>query len=490
MSILKALKEPKNTVAPGVIKMCDLARRLEDSGEYAEAAEALGNWWQDIGVRPDVDNLSDEEKAAILSRVGTLSGWLGSMKQVSGAQEKAKDLISEGANLFERIQDHDNWADARSDLAICYWREGAFDEARVVLQDVVGGGLVVSPELKGKILLRLVTVETSTKHFETASSLLNQVDSLIKDKGNPLLLGKFYFYRAFTLHCQGEDQNKRELLLSSADDYRRAGLYYKKANHGLFAANVENNLGNVYRLLNDYKNAHSHLNKAIYLYIKLKDQSNAALVYENKAQALLAENKLEEAETAVRTSVAMMRTGDEKSILAESLTTLGIVLSRGGKVKEAELSFVEAKETALEVGDNESAGNAVLTYIEELKSILTPLEFSSLYLEADELLQDSPKISTINRLKKIARKQVEIGRSEVELEISWENFNLPEAVRTHEGKIIMKALNETSGRVTKAAQLLGLSHQNLSLILHQRHKELQQFRVQRKSRRDTKAKTH
>ncbi len=506
MSISKTLKRPE----VGIIAMCDLAKQLEDSGEYVKAAKAMGEWWQGIGVRPDMGNQLAGKKAAILSRIGALSGWLGSTQQVPGSQERAKDLISEGADLFESIDFKQEWAEARSDLAVCYWREGAFEEARIILQDVLNSGVIFSPELKEKILLRLVTVEISTKHFEAASVLINQVASLIEEEENSLLLGKFYFYRAFTLRSQGEDQNNHDLLLAAVEDYQRAGQYYEKIKHGLFAANVENNLGNVYRLLNDYKNAHSHLDKAIYLFIKLKDQANAALVYENKAQAFLAENKLEDAEIAAHTSVKMVRKGDEKSILAESLTTLGIVLSRGGNLDEAIRSFNEAKETALKVGDTESAGNAVLTQMEELQSHLSPIIFRALYMQADELLKNSPKISTINRLQRIVRKQFEISGFQIEepadaqqktkllsqankldslfesgkvkLVIDWENFSLPEAVRSFEGEIILKALSETNGRVTRAARLLGLSHQSLSLILHQRHKELNKFCVQRKPR--------
>jgi tetratricopeptide (TPR) repeat protein len=486
MGILKTQQKQKRVIDEGVIAMCNDAKLLEDSGEYAEAAATLGDWWRGIGIRPEVDNLSDEQKAAILSRVGALSGWLGSTQQIAGSQEKAKDLISEGADLFESMGDHQNWAEIRSDLAVCYWREGAFDEARVVLQDVLCGNFIFSPQLKGKILLRLVTVEISTKHFETASVLLNQVDLLIKDKENLLLLGKFYFYRAFALRSQGEDQNKPELLLSAVNYYNKAGLYYKKIKHELFAANVENNLGNTYRLLKDYKKAHSHLDKATYLFVKLKDQANAALVYENKARAFLVENKLTDAEASARASVAMVSAGDEKSILSESLTTLGMVLTRRGALKEAIRTFTEAKETALGVGDKESAGNAVLTHIEEFQPNLTQIVFRSLYLEADELLKNSPKAGTVSRLQRVARRQFEMGDtdalSESEKTFNWINFSLPEAVRLYERSFILKALNESRGRVTKAARLLGMSHQSLSLILHQRHRDLQQYCVQRKSR--------
>jgi tetratricopeptide (TPR) repeat protein len=492
MNISKLLKASEVAISSNVIAICDFAKQLEDSGEYVKATQALGNWWQGVGIRPNVSNLSADEKAAILSRIGALTGWLGSTQQIAGSQEKAKDLISEAANIFERIEDHQNWAETRSDLAVCYWREGAFDEARVIIQYVLGSGFAFSPELKGKILLRVVTIEISAKQFETASVLINQVNSLIQDKENPLLLGKFYFYRAFILRSQGEDQNKPNLLLSAVNDYHKAGSYYKKAKHNPYVANVETNLGNLLRLLEDFKGAHSHLDKAIYLYVKLRDQSRAASVYDNKARTFIAQNNLSDAEFAARTSVSMLREGGEAWVLSESLITLGMVLSRGGNVDEAVRTFKEAKETALMVGDKESAGNAVLTYIEELQAQLTQVVFRSLYLEADELLKNSPKISTVNRLQRIARKQLEIGNPQSLLKsekyFNWKNFSLYDAIHAYERDLILKALNESGGRVTKAAGLLGVSHQSLSQILHQRHTDLQEHRVQRKPRGSLKIK--
>lgn len=481
MYTLKTPTEPKNSVISGIIGICDSARQLEDSGEYTKAAEALGDWWQGVGIRPDVDGLPDGQKAAVLSRVGALSGWLGSMKQIPDSQEKAKDILSESADLFETANDLQNWGETRSDLAVCYWREGSFEEARVILQHVLDSGFEILPELLGKILLRLVNVEISTKHYGKAMELVNRAASAAAE-GSALLRGKLYFHRALIQRGEGEDKNSPDLIRAAIKDYRQAGIYYKKAKHYIYAAAAESNLGNVYRLLNDNKNAHSHFDRAIYLYTKVKDQTHAAQVYDSKAQALLSEDRLKDAEIAARKAVEIMRAGDERSLLSESLTTLGVVLSRRDTLKEAIDTFVEAKEIALGVGDNESAGNAALTCIEELQSGLTPIVFRSLYLEADELLQQSPKISTLDRLKRIARRQFETSGLEVAPVMNWENFSLSEAVRTYEGEIILRALNETSGRVTRAAKLLGLSHQGLSLILHQRHKELQEFRVRRKSR--------
>jgi tetratricopeptide (TPR) repeat protein len=490
MNISKALKEARQLVAEDVIAMCNTAKQLEDSGNYIDATRAMDKWWQGIGVRPDVDHLPANKKASILSRIGALSGWIGSTQQIAGSQEKAKDLISEAANLFEAIKDHHNWAETRSDLAVCYWREGAFDEARVVLDDVLIHNFKLSPELEGKILLRSLNVEISTCHYSRALDFINRAAPLIEKYGNDLLLGKFYFHQALVFHNRGEDENKPNYVNLAIRGYFQATAHYKKASHERYMAMTENNTGNAHRLLGDFTNAHLHLDEALKMYSELKDKGRAALVYDNKARVFIAQNQLRDAELAAFTSVNMLKEGGEHATLAESLTTLGMVLSRGGNVDDAVRTFIEAKETALIVGDKESAGNAVLTYIEELQSELTPVVFRSLYLEADELLSDSPKISTFNRLQSIARKQFEAGNSESFLKnekyFSWKNFSLPDAIHAYERGLILKALNETGGRMTKAAVLLGVSHQSLSMILHQRHMDLQQYRISRKPRNSLK----
>ena len=65
-------------------------------------AKRLHPFWKGLSFRPDTDGFTDEAKAELLLRTGTLTGWLGSAKQVPGAQELAKDLISESATLFLR----------------------------------------------------------------------------------------------------------------------------------------------------------------------------------------------------------------------------------------------------------------------------------------------------------------------------------------------------------------------------------------------------
>jgi transcriptional regulator with PAS, ATPase and Fis domain len=57
------------------------------------------------------------------------------------------------------------------------------------------------------------------------------------------------------------------------------------------------------------------------------------------------------------------------------------------------------------------------------------------------------------------------------------NFSLHGAVHDLETRLIARALGEARGSVTKAARLLGVSHQLLTNMLNTRHTKLQQKRT-------------
>src|SRR5258707_7473987 len=132
--------EPKITTARGMQDAgakCRAAKALASAGDYEAAREALGGLWGGIGVRPQIEDLAEKDQAEVLLRAGALSGWLGSSSQVPGAQGFAKDLISDSIRVIEALDDQATDAAAPSDLALCYWREGAMDESRVWFREAI-----------------------------------------------------------------------------------------------------------------------------------------------------------------------------------------------------------------------------------------------------------------------------------------------------------------------------------------------------------------
>lgn len=72
------------------------------------------------------------------------------------------------------------------------------------------------------------------------------------------------------------------------------------------------------------------------------------------------------------------------------------------------------------------------------------------------------------RLRNCARLAVsQLGGPELS-----EDFSLPSVLHELEGRYIEEALTRADGKITKAARILGVSHQTLIGIISTRHKQL------------------
>jgi DNA-binding protein Fis len=114
---------------------------------------------------------------------------------------------------------------------------------------------------------------------------------------------------------------------------------------------------------------------------------------------------------------------------------------------------------------------ALLKLIEEQGGAggLHSSEVYELYLRADGLLRETQDAEALARLRACARV---VMRRLAGPEIGREGFNMYEVVHDFEARLIEQALEEACGSVTKAARLLGLTHQTLGTILNTRHKSL------------------
>src|SRR5215204_6211451 len=102
--LLQQIADPSLTHEERARLRCQLAKNLEDTGNYEGAREALGGLWSQVGQPPVLDGLSTETAAEVLLRAGALTGWIGSVKQIEGSQESAKNLLSVSINKFEAVK--------------------------------------------------------------------------------------------------------------------------------------------------------------------------------------------------------------------------------------------------------------------------------------------------------------------------------------------------------------------------------------------------
>ena len=451
---------------------CQLASQLEDEGDYEAAREAMGELWQRVGERPLLEGLDEETKGVVLLRAGVLTGWIGSARQISGGQETAKNLISESIAIFQALPENSRVAEAQSDLAYCYWREGAFDEGRVMLREALSRLTDSDLELKTKALLRSAIIERTANRHNDALRIHTEAARLFQQVENHLLEGSFHNEFAIVLKNLGAAENREDYIDRALIEYAAAGYHFEQAGHIRYQACVENNLAMLFWKADRFADAHERLDRAQMLFTRLKDSVHLAQVDETRARVLLTEGRVVDAERVSRRAVRTLAKGDELSLLAEALTTHGCALARLLHPEQARSTLERAIDIAQQAGDLQSAGLAALTIIEQLSEHLSNDELCITVERAESLLEETLDMPTLKRLSTSACRAL----SRVHMfptRPDWSRFSLKEAMHRYEAHFIQLALKDTGGKVTPAAGLLGLSgHQPLQFILNNRHKDL------------------
>jgi tetratricopeptide (TPR) repeat protein len=496
--------------AEDVLPLCELAKAFEEAGEFDSAVETLHPFWNGPISRPYVSGLEDRVRGELLLRAGTLTGWLGSAKQISGAQEAAKDLITESATIFESLGIAEKFAEAQIDLSICYWREGAMDEARVILRRLLSSGQLQS-EQKLRALLNSAIIENVATRERESLRIYRDAYPLFEKSANHALKGKFHNSYATLLRSVGSSEHREDYIDKALVEYAAASYHFEQAGHRRFQARVENNVGYLYATIGQFQDAQEHLTRARKLHRSVGDHGGAAGAEDTSAQAFLLEGKYEYAEKAARSAVRSLKLGGEQALLAEALTTHGTSLARLKQFDAARMVLDQAVEIGHTAGSCERAGIAAVTAVEELNEHLSLCELQQYYFTAEELLANSQNGSLRTRLGECARRVLAAEFSSVKSDAKTRTkiartqfaatfgsvtvemppgFSLDAEVLRYEGSLIRKALEDSGGSVTRAARLLGVTHQGLAFILNGRHSDLLSIRTPVKKRRRSIIRDH
>ena len=465
---LKELDGPSITTDERAVIRCRVAADLIQAGQYEAARESLGELWRGEGERPDVGGLGDSAAAEVLLQAGALSGWMGKVK---GTQEAAKDLISESAALFERLGESDRAVAARSDLALCYWREGAYDEARAILESA-SALIKDDATLKAKTVLRLALVETWAGRHSDALRLLTDAAPLLDEGASHYLRGSFHSELAVVLRRLGTAERRQDYSDRAIIEYTAAAYHFELARHERYVARIENNLAFLLYKLGRYRDAHEHLDRAQLIFTRLRDAGSLAQVDETRARVLVAEKRYREADRTLAGVIKTLGLGDESALLADAYTVQGIVWARLCAYENSVNVLRRAADVAEGVGALAKAGQAVLALLEEhgASRRLTSAEVYDAYLRANRLLKETQDAEDVERLRACS---LIVVRRLSDPAIHEKNFSLYGAVQDFEAKLIGQALDEAGGSITKAARTLGLAHQTLDTMLKTRHKSLE-----------------
>ena len=457
------------------LRRCKTALEQKDRGDYAGAQEAMRPLWKRVGERPKITGLEPSVAAEVLLCVGILTSWIGTKDQISDAQEIAKNLLTQSITYFESVKDVTKVAVAQSEIAYCYWREGALNEARSWLDEALEK-LAFQGAARARALLKLTTVEWTAGRFREALELLEVNESLFRKITNPTIKGGYHTELAIIHRNLATVENRLEYFRRAINEYREAERQFRLAHNQIFRADVINNVGFLLFKLGHYHEAHKYLKEARRLTVRFKDKTHTAQIDESRAQVLIAERRLPEAERLARRAVSVLRKSDRFCLMAEALITQGVALARLGRTDLARFSFRQAIEAAHRVNALNVAGLAALTLIEEIQD-LAPEILQAAYRQAREWLASSQSPDIKLRLADVAARVVasintDMSADEATEILLTEPGGLRAQLEKHERVVIKRALAEVGGRVTHAASLLDMRYQSLAYIIERRHPDL------------------
>lgn len=486
---LPKLRASRIAVKDDALDLCRKALEFRDKSNYDAAQRTMRPLWKRVGAWPDIEGLPAPVAAEVLLTVGILTGSIGSKDEIKDAQETAKNLITESITLYESLGDVTMIATARAELAYCYWREGALDDARVMFNQAIQR-LTLEGKPRAKAILRLAIVEWSASRCSDSFRLLTDNAALFKKITNHAVRGSYHNQLALAFRHLATTEKRDEYFHEAIREYEQADHDLKLAQNTTFRALVKNNVGFLLFTLCRYKEAQKYLEDARRLTVVTRNKVRTAQIDETRAQVFLAENKFAEAENAARQAAVSFEKNGRHCLLSEALVTQGIALAQLDKAEHAEFTFQRAIEVAHRAGAVNVAGMAALTMIEQLEG-LSPKVMIAAYQRAHSWLCDSQSIEMLRRLNAAAYQTFLCLHGEMDADEALEILlnkppNLQREVLKYERNLVRQALLRAEGSITRAAAMLGMTHQGLAYVIDNRHKDLLPERspVRRRARKD------
>lgn len=467
---LRQLDSPSLTEDERTLLRCRVAAEFIHAGQYEAASEALGELWRGVGERPAVEGMPPAVAAEVLLQCGTLTGLLGGAMNVSGGQERSKDLLTEAVREFQSLGNYQKASEAQAEMGACYWRLGAHDDARVIMREALKPLTESDVELKAKIHIRRTLVEISENRYHDALNILKEAEPVF-ESATDALKARWHGQKALVLDMLATAERRPELFDTAVIEYTAAIYHYEQAKHERYCARNLNNLAMLFYKLGRYKEAHEQLDRAGFIFTKLKDPGNLAQIDETRARVLVAERKYREASRILASAIQTFEQGGESALLADALTLQGVVWVRRGAYDESAAVLRRAADMAERLGARSNAGRALLTFIEEHgeRRVIPPEDVYEAYLRADRLLKGTQDSEDIARLRACSPA---VMRRLAGIRLHDKNFSFYGAIHELETKLIVQALEEAGGSVVRAARLLGLKHQTLTSMLKSRHQKL------------------
>lgn len=107
-------------------------------------------------------------------------------------------MLSEAERKFRSQGMLTKASEAQYELGMCYWRLGAYDDARVIMREALKPLTDAAVELKAKILIRQTIVEIWENRYHEALNILKEAEPVFSSASDALK-GRWHGQKALVL---------------------------------------------------------------------------------------------------------------------------------------------------------------------------------------------------------------------------------------------------------------------------------------------------
>ena len=375
-------------------------------------------------------------QAEILRLCGFFLSYYGRSHNLKSYQERGKDFLIRAIELFNKRTLPHKSAEAKVTLSLCYWHEGAISECETILAETEAeyANNQLHPVYIQICINRVITLLSKSSenpsNAQQGMEIIKKISTAIEFCEDMRLKAMYHnhagiYYRYFKEPAKALYHYKEGIKAAR----RSKNFRYVAINH--------NNIAFLYKEIKDFSNAHRYVDKAIKFYRDLKEIGWLAHILDTKALIYLEEGRCVAALNTINQALELFQQGEDYNGLVATLFNKSKILLRLNSSSEALFLFTEV----ISIATSHIGEFAAKKYADEFVNLIYPL--NNIYY-----------LSEIRNLK------------------------------TH---LLRKHLKSADGQVTKAAETLGISHQNLSDILNNQFPELFiELGIRRRSRRNGK----
>jgi tetratricopeptide (TPR) repeat protein len=317
-----------------LLQLIEEARNVELCRDLDSLRKVLQVVWN-VEETPNFNNYEDAIKAELLRLCGVYLSFYGFARNFKDYQIRSKDFLINAIEIFESNKILDKAAEAKINLAFCYWNVGEINECEAIL-DVVeaefGENLLHPVYLQ--ICINRLLIYFWSQNFAPALKIIEEINVSMQFCNDVRLQAMFHnqagiFYRA-------DKQYEKGIF-----HLNEAIRFAKKANNRLYVAANLNNLSFLYKEMNDFQKAFDCISESIDEAKRIGYQGFLPHALDTKALIYLDWNKSEKALKAINESIDCFSQGEDYRGWTDALWTKVRCLIRLERAEEAFVTFAE-----------------------------------------------------------------------------------------------------------------------------------------------------